>query len=59
AGYEKAIEIGEKHSLVIPGRNDRKEFDYKKLYQHIIALIKKRTDVDLFEPLEKLELELY
>ncbi len=59
AGYEKAIEIGEKHNLVIPGRNSVKEFDYKKLYQHIIALVKKRTNIDLFEPLEKLELELY
>ncbi|MCK4972099.1 MAG: urocanate hydratase, partial [Candidatus Heimdallarchaeota archaeon] len=58
AGYEKAIEIGEKHNLVIPGRNSVKEFDYKKLYQHIIALVKERTDIDLHEPLEKLELEL-
>ncbi|MCG3223999.1 MAG: hypothetical protein H7647_06000, partial [Candidatus Heimdallarchaeota archaeon] len=58
AGYEKAIEIGEKHNLVIPGRNNVKEFDYKKLYQHIIALVNERTDIDLFEPLEKIELEL-
>ncbi|MCK5409484.1 MAG: hypothetical protein KAJ30_04405, partial [Candidatus Heimdallarchaeota archaeon] len=58
AGYEKAIEIGEKHNLVIPGRNSVKEFDYKKLYQHIITLVKERTDIDLHEPLEKLELEL-
>ncbi len=58
AGYEKAIEMGEKHNLVIPRKNSTKEFDYKKLYQHIIALVKERTDVDLYEPLEKLDLEL-
>ncbi|MHA1219167.1 MAG: urocanate hydratase [Candidatus Heimdallarchaeaceae archaeon] len=58
AGYEKAIEIGEKHQLVIPGKNENKEFDYNKLYQHIISLVKERTGIELFQPLEKLELDL-
>ena len=58
AGYEKALEIGEKHNLVIPGRNKTKEFDYKKLYSHIIGLVKERTGIDLFSPLEKLEIDL-
>ena len=59
AGYEKAIEVGEKHQLVIPGKNNNKDFDYRKLYQQIINLVKERTGIELFEPLEKLELELY
>jgi len=58
AGYEKAIEIGEKHQLVIPGKNENKEFDYNKLYQHIISLVKERTGIELFQPIEKLELNL-
>jgi len=58
AGYEKAIEVGEKHKLVIPGKNDNKEFDYKKLYKQIIDLVKERTGVELFAPLEKIELDL-
>ena len=58
AGYEKAIEIGEKHNLVIPGKNDYKEFDYAKLYNHIINLVKEKTGVELFEPMKKLELDL-
>ena len=58
AGYEKAIEVGEKHNLVIPGKNSTKEFDYRKLYQHIIDLVKERTDVELFSPMEKYEMDL-
>ncbi|MCE7738059.1 MAG: urocanate hydratase, partial [Candidatus Heimdallarchaeota archaeon] len=58
AGYEKAIEIGEKHQLVIPGKNENKEFDYNKLYQHIISWVKERTGIELFQQLEKLELDL-
>ena len=58
AGYEKAIEVGEKHQLVIPGRNENKEFDYNKLYHHIISWVKERTGVELFQPLKKLDLDL-
>ena len=58
AGYEKAIEIGQKHNLVIPGKNKTKEFDYRKLYNHIIKFVKERTGIELFSPLESLELAL-
>jgi urocanate hydratase len=58
AGYEKAIEIGEKHNLVIPRKNKNKEFDYKKLYNHINDLVKERTGVELFKPMERIEIDL-
>ena len=58
AGYEKAIEVGEKYNLVIPGKNDNKEFDYEKLYYHIIDMVKERTGIDLYDPMKKLELDL-
>ncbi|MFW9851374.1 MAG: urocanate hydratase [Candidatus Thorarchaeota archaeon] len=58
AGYEKAIEIGEKYNLVIPRKNQIKEFDYKKLYSQIIKLVKDRTGIELFSPMKKLELDL-
>ena len=58
AGYDKAIDIGNKHKLVIPGRNDIKNFDYKQLYNQIIDLVKERTSVELFEPMENLEIPL-
>ena len=58
AGYEKAIEVGEKHALVIPGKNSNKEFDYEKLYNNIINLVKERTGIDLYEPMKKLEMDL-
>ncbi|MHA1396713.1 MAG: urocanate hydratase [Candidatus Heimdallarchaeaceae archaeon] len=58
AGYEKAKEIGEKHKLVIPMINEVKEFNYKQLYNEIINLVKTRTGVELFPPMEKLELDL-
>ncbi|MHA2357317.1 MAG: urocanate hydratase [Candidatus Heimdallarchaeaceae archaeon] len=59
AGYETALKIGEKHNLVIPGKNELKEFDYKKLYEQIINLVKERTGVELFPPMEKLEMNLF
>ena len=58
AGYEKAIEIAEKHSLVVPGKNEIKQFDYAKLYKQIIDLVKERTGIELFEPMKKLEIDL-
>ncbi|MFX0093075.1 MAG: urocanate hydratase [Candidatus Hodarchaeota archaeon] len=58
AGYKKSIDIGEKYSLVIPGRNENKTFDYKKLYQEIIDFVKERAGVKLFPPMEKYEMKL-
>ena len=58
AGYEKAIEIGNKHKLVIPGCNDIKNFNYEELYKYIIDLVKERTGIDLFSPMMKLEISL-
>ncbi len=58
AGYEKAIDIGNQHKLVIPGRNENKTFDYTALYKHIINLVKERVGIDLFEPMENLEISL-
>ncbi|MHA1198006.1 MAG: urocanate hydratase [Candidatus Heimdallarchaeaceae archaeon] len=58
AGYDKAIEVGNKHKLVIPGRNDIKDFDYGELYNHTISLVKERTGVDLYSPMENLEFSL-
>ncbi|MCK4848982.1 MAG: urocanate hydratase [Candidatus Heimdallarchaeota archaeon] len=58
AGYEKAIDVGNEHKLVIPGRNEIREFDYEKLYDHIVTLVKDRTGVELFPPMENLELSL-
>ena len=59
AGYEKAIDVGEKYGLVIPGKNNIMEFDYEKLYYHVIEMVKERTGIDLFEPMKQLELDLF
>ncbi len=59
AGYDIAIEMGKKFDLVIPGKTDTKSFDYKKLYQAIIDLVKEKTGIELFPPCEKLEMEMY
>jgi len=58
AGYDKAKDFGEKHGLVIPGVNETRHFDYGALYAHIIELVKERTGVELFSPLDKLEFSL-
>jgi hypothetical protein len=43
---------------VIPGKNNNKEFDYRKLYNHIIDFVKERTGIILLPPMDKLELDL-
>ncbi len=58
AGYEEALEIAEKEGLVVPGRNNIKEYDWKGLYQRIIKLVKERTGIELFEPMEKFEMKM-
>lgn len=58
AGYEKAIKIGDEFGLVIPGRNSKKDFDYAQFYNQLIKLVKVRTQVDLFPPLEKIDLDI-
>ncbi|MHA1865850.1 MAG: urocanate hydratase [Candidatus Heimdallarchaeaceae archaeon] len=58
AGYEEALEIAEKEGIVLPGKNDIKEFDYEKLYNKIISLVEERTGVKLFEPMKEYSMKL-
>ncbi|UJG39536.1 MAG: urocanate hydratase [Candidatus Heimdallarchaeum aukensis] len=58
AGYEEALEIAEKEGIVLPGKNDIKEFDYEKLYDKIISLVEERTGVKLFEPMKEYSMKL-
>ncbi len=58
AGYEKAINIAKEYGLVVPGILENKEIDYKGLYNKIIETVKERTGIDLWPPMEKIELAL-
>ena len=58
AGYEEAIQIAKEFELVVPGILDNKQNNYRKIYQKIIDIVKERTGIELWPPLEKIELEL-
>ncbi|MHA1214997.1 MAG: urocanate hydratase [Candidatus Hodarchaeales archaeon] len=58
AGYEKAEEIANENEIVIPSKSEQLEMNYKKLYQEIINLVKERTGIELYPPLESIDLKL-
>ncbi|MHA2327303.1 MAG: urocanate hydratase, partial [Candidatus Hodarchaeales archaeon] len=58
AGYKKSLEVGNANNIVIPGRNNIQEMNYKRLYLDLIQLVKERTKVELFPPMETVNLDL-
>lgn len=58
AGYEQSIKLAREHRIYVPDRTEQHEQDYKSLYLELIQLVKERTDIDLYPPLEKVEMRL-
>jgi urocanate hydratase len=58
AGYEKSIEIATSNEIIVPGKTDQKNMDYRKLYNELITFVKQRTGIDLFPPTETVNLQL-
>jgi urocanate hydratase len=58
AGYKKGIKIAKTNDIIIPGKTNELEMDYKKLYQEIIQFVKVRTKIELFPPTSNIELTL-
>ncbi|MHA2175530.1 MAG: urocanate hydratase [Candidatus Hodarchaeales archaeon] len=59
AGYKQSIEIAKVNDIFIPSVTEEKIVDYAKLYKEIIDLVRERTNVELFPPIQELEMELY
>ncbi|MHA1972069.1 MAG: urocanate hydratase [Candidatus Hodarchaeales archaeon] len=58
AGYEKAETIADKNKIVVPGKSKQLDMNYKDLYQEIIDFVKERTGIELYPPLESIDLKL-
>ncbi|MFW9854032.1 MAG: urocanate hydratase [Candidatus Thorarchaeota archaeon] len=58
AGYSKSIKLAEAHNILIPGISEQRDASYQKLYLELIHLVEDRTDIDLYPPLEKHEIQL-
>ncbi|UCE13070.1 MAG: urocanate hydratase [Candidatus Heimdallarchaeota archaeon] len=58
AGYNNALQVATTNDIFLPGKSDQMEIDYQKLYLQIIQLVKDRTNVELFPPMESLSINL-
>ena len=60
AGYNKALEVADANKIIVPGKTGTpKTMDYKGLYQELIYLVKDRTQIELFPPLETVPIDLF
>ena len=60
AGYEKALKVAETNKIIVPGKSGTlKTMDYKDLYLELIQLVKERTQVELYPPLDTVSLALF
>ena len=59
AGYDKAIEVAEQYKLVVPGVNNRVDFDYKEMYEQIRTFVKDKTGIELFPVMENYSMKLF
>ena len=58
AGYNKALQIANTNEIIVPGKTDQREMNYKQLYLEIIQLVRERTKVELFPPMETISIDL-
>ena len=60
AGYNKALEVADANNIIVPGKTGTKiTLNYKDLYLELNQLVKERTQIDLFPPLETMSLDLF
>ena len=58
AGYKRAEEIAIQNDIILPGKTKQLEKNYQVLYQEIIDLVKKRTGIVLYPPMESINLTI-
>ncbi|WP_455141085.1 urocanate hydratase [Candidatus Hodarchaeum mangrovi] len=58
AGYKRAEEIAMQNEIILPGKTKQLEMNYHTLYQEIIDLVKERTGIVLYPPLESINLKI-
>ncbi len=58
AGYQKALEIAEREGIVVPMKNKIRFMDYRTTYESIRKMVKERTGVELWPPMEAVTVKL-
>jgi urocanate hydratase len=58
AGYKDAIDIAIANKIIVPGKTTNEEMNYRNLYLEIINWVKERTGIDLYPPLDSINLTL-
>ncbi len=58
AGYEDAIAIAKANNIIVPGKITDVEMNYRNLYSEIIKWVKDNTGIDLYSPLENIQLNM-
>lgn len=58
AGYDDAIDVATDNGIIIPGKNSIEEMNYRDLYLEIINWVKEQTGIDLYPPLNNINLNL-
>jgi len=58
AGYEEAITIAKANNIIVPGKTTDMEMDYQSLYLEIIKWVKDKTGIDLYPPLDNIQLNM-
>lgn len=60
AGYNKALEVADANKIIVPGKTSTlKTMNYKDLYLELIRLVKSRTQIELFPPLDTVPIDLF
>lgn len=59
ADYNKALRVADTNGIIIPGKTNQKQMNYKQLYFELIQLVEERTQVKLYPPLETVSISFF
>ena len=60
AGYSKALQMADANEIIVPGKTGtQKTMKYKELYLELIQLVKERTQIELYPPLDTVTIDLF
>ncbi|UCG02677.1 MAG: urocanate hydratase, partial [Candidatus Heimdallarchaeota archaeon] len=60
AGYKKALQMAKVNGIIVPGKTGTQlNTNYKELYLELIQMVKERTQIELYSPLETINIDLF
>ncbi|PWI47922.1 urocanate hydratase [Candidatus Heimdallarchaeota archaeon B3_Heim] len=57
AGYEKSLKFATTNKILVPGITKDQNVNYHNLYEELVSLVKRRTEIDLFPPSKNLNIK--